>query len=182
MDIPIYQRFDHVQRFDDALRKARLWRRWHRLLGRPETLLPFGPILASLKQRTGFYRGIKEIPLKQVVGSIDRATDFDREFRPLTDRNRNRWVNIRGLQSGRGWEPIVVHKIGNLYFIEDGHHRVSVARDSGLQAIEAKVIEYPLDHHFNLNDDLKTILRRLRGSDEGSSVETSGQFPLLFCI
>ncbi len=182
MDIPIYQRFDHVQRFDDALRKARLWRRWHRLLGRPETLLPFGPILASLKQRTGFYRGIKEIPLKQVVGSIDRATDFDREFRPLTDRNRNRRVNIRGLQSGRGWEPIVVHKIGNLYFIEDGHHRVSVARDSGLQAIEAKVIEYPLDHQFGLNDDLKTILRRLRGSDEGSSVETSGQFPLLFCI
>ena len=73
MDIPIYQRFEHVQHFDDALHRAQCSRRWHRLLGQPKILLPFGPILASLKQRTGFYRGVKDIALNQADGGQARS-------------------------------------------------------------------------------------------------------------
>ena len=182
MEVYGFQRSEYVQRFEDARLRARLWRLWHRLIGRPETLLSFDPIIKRLKQRTGFHRGVQEIVLQQIVGSIDKATDFDRDFRPLSDRQRNRWVNVKAQQTVRGWEPIIVHQIGNLYFIEDGHHRVSVARNARLEVIEAKVIEYPLDCQFGLNDDLQTILRRLKLSNKETPEESATQLPLQPCI
>lgn len=161
MNIPGYQRIEYLHRFDNALRGARLSRLWKRLLGKPETLLPFAPIHARVKQRMGYQRGVREIPLRQIVGSIDKAPYFDRDFRPLSNRLRNRWVNIKALQITSGWEPIVVHQIGNLYFVEDGHHRVSVAREERLEVIEARVTEYPVAVQFDRNDGLQTIIRRL---------------------
>jgi ParB/Sulfiredoxin domain len=76
------------------------------------------------------------------VGTVDRSRDFDRSFRPTSQRVRRRWEGIaEAIRRGQAMPPIDVYKIGDLYFVRDGHHRVSVARAMGLDSIEAYVTE-----------------------------------------
>ena len=91
------------------------------------------------------YLGVKNIRLNQVIGTLNRESDFDHKFRPLGKHLLPRWVNtFLGLQSD-GWAPILVHKVGREYYVEDGHHRVSVAQSLGMVFIEAVVWEYSID-------------------------------------
>jgi hypothetical protein len=87
--------------------------------------------------------GVRDIPVPEIIGTLYRHGDFDHQFRPLKKNLRDRWVNIYLLHEKEGWPPILVHKVGENYYIEDGHHRVSVARILGMAFIEAKVWEYP---------------------------------------
>lgn len=87
--------------------------------------------------------GVKNIHVSKVVGSLNRTSDFDHQFRPLGKHLLNRWVNTSLLLDVDGWAPILVHKIGEDYYVEDGHHRVSVARALGMVFIEATVWEHP---------------------------------------
>ena len=93
--------------------------------------------------RTGERRvGLKSIPLDTIVGSVDRAEEFDRDFRPRSARVRARWQRINAAQRrGEGMPPIEVLRVGGLHFVVDGHHRVSVARHLGRDVIEAYVTE-----------------------------------------
>ena len=84
----------------------------------------------------------QNIRVDQIVGSLNRESDFDQNFRPLKKHTLNRWVNAYLLNEQAGWAPIIVHKVDGQYFVEDGHHRVSVARYIGMAFIEAKVWEY----------------------------------------
>jgi hypothetical protein len=87
-------------------------------------------------------RGLKDIPVERITGSLGRASDFDRDFRPLKKHLRDRWIrNYLDLQTD-SWAPIRVHQVGRDYFVEDGHHRVSVARYAGMAYIQAEVWEY----------------------------------------
>jgi hypothetical protein len=88
------------------------------------------------------YLGVTEIPIEKVVGSISRNNDFDHKFRPLKSNLRERWVNVYTSLEAENWPPIRVHKIGEIYYVEDGHHRVSVARTMGKAFIPAEVWEY----------------------------------------
>jgi hypothetical protein len=75
---------------------------------------------------------------------LNRGSDFDYKFRPLKSYLRDRWINVY-LSLGNGdLPPIVVHKVGEQYYVEDGHHRVSVMRFLGRMFIQAKVWEYPV--------------------------------------
>ncbi len=86
--------------------------------------------------------GLQEIPLDQIVGSVDKVRDFDRRFRPTSDRSRQRWEALaEKSRLGEYLPPIDVYKLGNLYFVRDGHHRVSVARAQGAPVMEAYVTE-----------------------------------------
>lgn len=87
---------------------------------------------------------MKDIPVEQIIGSFNRESDFDVQFRPLSKHLCNRWINTYITLERDGWSPILVHKIGEHYYVEDGHHRVSVARSIGMAFIEAKVWEYPV--------------------------------------
>lgn len=89
--------------------------------------------------------GIKDIRVAEIVGTLNTETDFDHQFRPLKKHTLTRWVNAYILHEQDGWSPIVVHKVGEQYFVEDGHHRVSVARSIGMEFMEATVWEY--SHH-----------------------------------
>ena len=89
--------------------------------------------------------GIEDIRVDQIIGTLNRTTDFDSQFRPLKKHNMDRWINIYILFEQDGWPPIIVHKVGDEYFVEDGHHRVSVARSLGVDFIEAKVWEYEIE-------------------------------------
>ena len=88
------------------------------------------------------YTGIHNIKVDRIVGTFGRKDDFDKNFRPLKKHLCNRWVNALLRLDTDGWSPIVLHKVDESYYVEDGHHRVSVARSVGMIFIEAEVWEH----------------------------------------
>jgi hypothetical protein len=114
-----------------------------KLTGKRSTLASFPEKEARLRFATSRKLiGIKNIRVAEIVGTLNRDTDFDSQFRPLKKQAMDRWVNAYILHEQDGWSPIIIHKLGDQYFVEDGHHRVSVARFIGMEFIEAKVWEY----------------------------------------
>jgi len=105
-------------------------------------ILPFEEVVQALG-RTGERRlGEQLIPLDSIVGTVDRAREFDRSFRPTSPRVRERWQRINLAQrKGEAMPPIDVYRIGDMHFVKDGHHRVSVARALGHRDISAYVTE-----------------------------------------
>jgi hypothetical protein len=85
---------------------------------------------------------VQDIHVSQITGSVERVNDFDRNFRPLRDHLVHRWVSLYLNSQTGAWEPIRVFKVGNTYFVQDGHHRVSVARYVGMVYITAEVWEF----------------------------------------
>lgn len=104
--------------------------------------LSFTEVVDALGRKGERYLGVQVIPMDAIVGSVDKARDFDRRFRPTSDKSRERWERM-ALKSRKGesFPPIDVYKLGNLYFVRDGHHRVSVGRALGAREIEAHVTE-----------------------------------------
>jgi hypothetical protein len=115
---------------------------WAKLMGK-STMLAVFPDQAPEKSPNRKFLGVQEIPVHEIIGTINRQNDFDRKFRPLRKYLRERWVNACLSIERDGWSPILVHQVGASYYVEDGHHRVSVARSLGLAFIPAKVWEYP---------------------------------------
>lgn len=104
--------------------------------------LSFDEVVEALGPRGERRLGLQLIPLDAIIGSVDKVRDFDRRFRPTSDKNRARWERIaRASRVGEEIPPIDVYKLGDYYFVRDGHHRVSVARALRLRLIEAEVTE-----------------------------------------
>ena len=104
--------------------------------------LSFTEVVDALGRRAERSLGVQVIPIDSIVGSVDKVRDFDRRFRPTSGRSRERWEKMaRGSRTGEAFPPIDVYKLGHLYFVRDGHHRVSVARALGTRVIEAFVTE-----------------------------------------
>jgi hypothetical protein len=113
-----------------------------KLTGKPPTLEEFG-CYADRLHETRRYLGLQTIPVQAIIGSVGRSRDFDYRFRPLKKHLCDRWAGAL-LRSGTdSWPPIQVNKVGEDYFVEDGHHRVSVANYLGMIFIQAEVWEYP---------------------------------------
>src|SRR4051794_11284900 len=107
-----------------------------------DVILPFDEVVAALGRTGERDLGLKAIPLDSIVGTVDRKTDFDREFRPTTSRVRTRWERIAAaMHRGDPLPPISVYRVGDVHFVKDGHHRVSVARSLGLHDLDAFVTE-----------------------------------------
>lgn len=105
-------------------------------------MLPFDEVVAALG-RTGERRlGLQVINLDSIVGSVDRSREFDRRFRPTSGQVRERWQRLALAQRrGESIPPIEVYRVGEMHFVLDGHHRVSVAHALGLKTIDAYVTE-----------------------------------------
>lgn len=87
-------------------------------------------------------RGLREVPVERIVGSTDRAHDYDRDFRPRRRHASARWQSVaRAAHAGTVLPPVRLRQIGDDYFVVDGHHRVSVARALGQGFVDAEVIE-----------------------------------------
>jgi hypothetical protein len=86
--------------------------------------------------------GVQSIPVDKIVGTIQRSDDFDKDFRPLKKHLRDRWVNALLQLDTDGWQPIDVHKVGESYYVKDGHHRVSVAKSMGITFVDAVVWDH----------------------------------------
>jgi hypothetical protein len=105
-------------------------------------ILPFEEVVAALRREGERYLGIRMVAVEAIAGSVDRTGDFDRRFRPRSNRLRGRWERIDMAQRrGEAMPPVDLFKVGDLYFVRDGHHRVSVARALGHDTIEASVTE-----------------------------------------
>jgi hypothetical protein len=105
-------------------------------------MLPFDEVVAALG-RTGERRlGLQVIQLDSIVGTVDRTREFDRRFRPTSGQVRERWQRLALAQRrGESVPPIEVYRVGDMHFVVDGHHRVSVAHALGLKTIDAYVTE-----------------------------------------
>jgi hypothetical protein len=131
--------------FDRERRRRVLSRLASRLRFEPDDvshMLPFEEVVSALGATSRTSIGEQVIPLDSIVGTVDRRRgDFDRSFRP-SPNTRGRWERIaEARKRGEAMPPIDVFKIGDLYFVQDGHHRVSVARAMGDKDINANVVE-----------------------------------------
>jgi hypothetical protein len=127
-------------------------------------ILPFEEVVEALGVLGREDLGLKVVPLDMIVGTVDRAADFDRGFRPTSPRLRSRWERIAAAQRrGESLPPISLYKVGDLYFVRDGHHRVSVAKSLGREDIDAYVTE--IQTRVRLGRDLLVSDLPLKGHE-----------------
>ena len=153
-------REDAKAAFDRERRRRALGRIIKKLRSEPDDvsfMLPFEEVVAALGRTGERDLGVQVIPLDSIVGTVDRGRgEFDRDFRPSADV-RARWERIAAARRrGESMPPIDVYRIGDLHFVKDGHHRVSVARAHGDTDIEAHVREVQTklgaEHQLRLRD------------------------------
>jgi hypothetical protein len=117
----------------------------HRLRGRRRDgsrLVPLDEVVGPAGWRGERHLGLQTIPLDTIVGTAERRRDFDRRFRPTSDRVRSRWERLALAQRrGEAIPPIEVYRVCDRHFVIDGHHRVSIAAATGQRRIEAYVTQ-----------------------------------------
>ena len=157
------ERIRAIQDFDSA--RARAFRRALRsiLTGDPVRLQSFEPMLKAAGQEGRAFGGVQEIRVDRIVGSAApeaKASDFDPGFLPINRRMRERWTRIYlAMVEGDELPPIDVYKVDGNYYVIDGHHRVSVARNLGRDTINARVIEIKTRAPLNPDIDAEALLR-----------------------
>jgi len=128
--------------FQRARFKAFTNRVWASLSGKPTTLLSYDDVKEKLRIGGPIYRGVQTVLVDQIAGSLNRYHEFDRVFLPASDSLATRWQSVnRAFYQDISLPPVVLYKVGQVYFVVDGHHRVSVAREQGQIYIEAEVRE-----------------------------------------
>jgi nucleotide-binding universal stress UspA family protein len=143
--------------FQRARQRAALYDLIARLTGRSDDLLAFEDVRRKLRAMVSPRRQLRDIPLAAIVGSVGRAADFTRDFLPRNESDAPRWSRVKAaVISLEGVPPIEVYQIGETYFVLDGNHRVSVARQLGSDYIQAYVTEVqtrvPLEPDVSLDD------------------------------
>jgi uncharacterized ParB-like nuclease family protein len=133
------------------------------LTGRARRLQSIEPLLAAAGTEGRSFAGVREIPLDRIVGSAapeSKKADFDPAFLPVNRRLRDRWTRIYlAMVEGDELPPIDVYKVGDYYYVIDGHHRVSVARNLGRDTINARVIDVRTRAPLERDVDADALLR-----------------------
>jgi hypothetical protein len=133
------------------------------LSGQRNNLLSYDDVKEKLRIGGPIYRGVKTVRTNQIVGSLNRYHEFDRAFLPKEDQLANRWQKVdRAFYEDIHLPPVVLYKVGQVYFVVDGHHRVSVAREQGQDFIEAEVRE--CSTRVNITPDIKPEDLEILGS------------------
>lgn len=126
--------------FHGARRRADVQAVLAQLSGQSDRLLMYDDVRRRLRAVEGAGTTLEDVPLAAIVGSVGRYQDFNRSFLPLSDADRSRWVNVKLAMDGlEGVPPVDLYRIGEAYFVKDGNHRVSVARQLGATHINAWV-------------------------------------------
>lgn len=140
-----FPRADVENDFQRARRRQTLARLAHKLRREPDDVnlvLPYDEVVAALGYRGEQALGLQTIKLDSIVGSVDSTRNFDRRFRPTSNRGRERWQRLALAQArGESVPPIDAYRVGDLHFVKDGHHRVSIAVAAGHDVIDAFVTD-----------------------------------------
>lgn len=119
---------------------------WSALTGRSCHLLSLSNAQSGRKASGYSAAGVQMVAIRQIHGSEGRNRDFDRNFNPLTSHNQGRWMRLaEAQQRGRPLPLVQLIRVGELYYVRDGHHRISVARARGQREIEADVVVWTMD-------------------------------------
>ena len=121
-------------------------------------LLSFEDVRSGLHLVQKIVRGLQEIPLNRIRGSVGRYDDFTSAFLPRKKHMRQRWERVDVAMMAGKTPPIDVYQVGESYFVLDGNHRVSIARQQGLETIEAFVVEYPTPWGLSPEADIDELL------------------------
>ncbi len=131
--------------FARARRRSFVRRMGARLRGDPSStrsLLSFEEVRKALGVSSRVRLGLRVVPVERIVGSVGRHRDFDGVFLPAKAGAEEKWKRLdRAFHLGKDLPPVVLYKVGGAYFVEDGNHRVSVARYQGVRWIDAEVVE-----------------------------------------
>jgi hypothetical protein len=129
-----------VALYEAASRPGWLRRGWAALRRQPRRLLTLACIEAAASICGRHYLGLQVVPIARIRGTEGRGQDFDATFHPLRPHSRDRWMKIAAAQqAGATLPPIELIQVGDIYFVRDGHHRISVAAALGQTEIDAEV-------------------------------------------
>ena len=182
-----------LEDFRSARSKAIMQEIVARLRGKPFTLLSFDETRQRLGAQVLGRKILKDIPISAIIGSVNRYEDFTRDFLPRKTIDANRWAGVKAASNlMAGLPPIEAYQIGEVFFVSDGNHRVSVAKEMGTKSIQGYVTEIttrvPLTPDTDPNDLIlkseyidfldHTQLDRIR-PDANLSVTTPGQYQLI---
>lgn len=143
----------------EKARRREVYRRFARLVtGKDSRLLPFDEVKDRIRMFEQSYRGIRPIPVKNIVGSASRMSGFDKDFLPTRPELRQRWQSIERAFPQGGFPPIIVYKLGDSYFVVDGHHRVGIARVKRIDYIDAEITELRTDYEIPVGADIGRII------------------------
>ncbi len=149
--------------FQQARRQAALQLLLSRVTGEQTELLSYDDIRRKLKVTNVRERGLQEIPVNKIIGSVGRYKDFTRSFLPVSDAGGERWARVKAATSDLvGLPPIEVYQLGDAYFVIDGNHRVSIARQQELPIIPAYVTEVKTRVPLTATDDPNEIICKMR--------------------
>jgi hypothetical protein len=158
--------------FEKALRKRTRQHLAHTLRNEDtQELLPLDEVSRRLRQFAQHYVGIRPIPIDKIVGTVDRVADFDRQFLPRRPAIRDRWKRVEAAFPEGDFPPIVVYEVEGQYFLVDGHHRVAIAKQLGMESIDAEVTR--LETRYPLPPDAD-IGRIIHTEQERTFMEESG--------
>jgi hypothetical protein len=170
--------FESISKFTSLHRKA-IWKKILASLKNHERrLLPLKALREILPGGEEHYRGIQVVPIAKIIGSENRFADFDREFLPLNKKLKHRWAGINLLvEQNRPLPAVLLIKVGDFYFVRDGHHRISAARAAGQEFVDAEVIEWPLtwqpEHYTSPEDFFHQIEEHFFREKTGLPLKTS---------
>ena len=141
-------------------------------------LLPYEEVLKHLPMRGQNYIGVRQIETDKIIGSVSRYNDFDRAFLPRQTHTRSRWESI-DLAHFKSiiLPPIEVYKIGDFYFVKDGNHRVSVAREKGQVYVDAFVTEIHTAGKISRDTDINSLLLQQEYTDFISQTKLDLLYP-----
>lgn len=128
-------------------------------------MMSFGEIRKQLRLGTPHFRGLQQIAVEQIRGSVGRYEDFTSAFLPRKDHLKSRWTNVEKLLLAGKAPPIDVYQVGDAYFVVDGNHRVSVARQIEMETIEALVTEFSTPFELGPDDDVDELLIEAEKTD-----------------
>jgi hypothetical protein len=146
-----------------ATRLVDRWRPWRSQClevwdDRAVGLIPFDEASRRLDVSGRSYLGVREIPLDRIVGSVDRSADFDRDFRPQRGLSRERLARLRSAFRDTDMPAIAVYEVGGVYFVEDGHHRVALARERRAEFIDAAVTRVQTSYEIGPDVDVSQLV------------------------
>jgi hypothetical protein len=104
------------------------------------------------------YEGVRPIEVRRIVGSLDRSTDFDRDFRPRLGQSTQRLASLRTAFPDAGLPPIEAYEVGGAFFVADGHHRVALARERSAEFIDAEVTRLETNYDIGPGVDVRQLV------------------------
>jgi hypothetical protein len=142
-----YYAFEQAKRvFAREYTKSWAYKALEFLTGRSSRMLNFYCVKQKHSIRNRRYEGMRTVPLDCIRGSENRNADFDMHFHPIRQHNKVRWIGVAtAMLSERTLPPVELIKLGDTYFVRDGHHRISAARALGQREIDAKVTVWTID-------------------------------------